>query len=197
MQSPSVAIIRYRLSLFEQSVDALVLNHNVPSGTGLTSASAPYREKCRVRSLLESSEHAGEPYAELWQDYSRIVRNLACALDDCGKEYQDLLLSDLRNYVHAYHAMVCHASLGNACDDNGDGVSIRMLIGELCDELRERYDLSEIERLVSVLDENACTGKDAAGHARNISPTRHCPRSSDPVNNPCLCSRQGPLVQEP
>lgn len=196
MQSPSVAAIRYRLSLFEQSVDVLVLNHKTPSGTGLTSASAPYQEKCRVRSLLESSEHAREQYTKLWQDYSRIVRKLECALDDCGKEYQDLLLSDLRNYVHAYHAGVCYASLRNACDDTGDGVSVRMLVGELCDELRDLYDLSEIERLVSVLDDNAGNGQDVASCTRDNSPIRDCPRSSDPVDNPCLCS-QGPPVQEP
>lgn len=197
MISPSVETIRCRLSQFEQSVDALMPNDKAPSGPGAMCASAPYREKCRVRFLLDSSGRDGEQYGILWQDYVRIVKKLERFRNESGQEYRDILFSELRNYVHAYHAEVCHTSVGNACGDTGDGVSFRALIGELCDALRDQYDLSEIEHLVSVLDENAGTGGEVADRPGDDSPVPDCHLAPDAGDRTCICSRRRPPVREP
>jgi len=197
MPSPSVDTIKFRLSRFERSVDGIILDVKASSGPGTLGASAPYREKCRVRSLLESSVCDGEQYGMLWQDYSRIVTKLERFRDKCGQEYRDLLFSELRNYVQAYHAEVCHAGAGSPCSGHGDGVSTRVLVGELCNELRDHYDLSEIERLVAVLDENAGTVRDVADGMRDDSPVFCCPHSADAGDKTCLCSRRKPPVREP
>lgn len=197
MPSPSVETIRYRLSQFERSVDTVILDFKAPSGSGTICASAPYREKCGVRSLLDSSVRDGEQYGMLWQDYSRIVGKLEGFRNESGSEYRDLLFSELRDYVHAYHAGVCHACLGNAGDDTVNGVSIRVLIGELCGELRDWYDLSEIEHLVSVLDENAGTGREVADRPGDDFPVHDCHLSPDTGDRTGICSRRRPPVREP
>jgi hypothetical protein len=197
MPSPSVETIRYRLSRFERSVDAVIQDFKAPSGPGAICASAPYREKYRVRFLLDSSARDGEQYGILWQDYSRIVKKLEEFRNESGLEYRNTLFSELRDYVHAYHAGVCHARLGNAGEDTADGVSTRMLIGELCGELRDWYDLSEIEHLVSVLDENAGTGREVSDSPGDDSPFHDCHISPDTGDRTGICSRRRPQVREP
>ncbi len=197
MPSPSVETIRYRLSEFERSVDAVMLDSRASSEPGALCASAPYREKYRVHSLLDSSACDGEQCGILWKDYSRIVGKLERFRNEAGSEYRDLLFSELRDYVHAYHAGVCHANLGNAGDDTVDGVPVRELIRELCGELRDWYDLSEIEHLVSVLDENAGTGGDVAGRPGDASPVHDCYNSPDAGSRTGICSRRRPPVREP
>lgn len=154
MASPSVDYIRHRLQKFEQAVDDTSLHLPDLPDSGRWCASAPYYEKCMIQVLLNSSDIPGDDYSSLQQDYLRIVNKLESFRDRKGQVYRDLLLSDLRNHVYAYHAEVCYANLGNAGTNAGNGLSYRELIDELCRELKEYYDLSAIEALIALLDKN-------------------------------------------
>jgi hypothetical protein len=154
MDSPATRYIRHRLQAYEHAIEEMIRHFPGPGSSDPLYASAPYQEKCAIPALLDSLP-AGEPgRAALVEEYRRITEKLAAFAKENGPEYRDLLFEDLRQYAHAYHAAVCHASLGQTSPDRVRDLSRRDLIGELCRELGGSCDLSGIGPLITMLDDN-------------------------------------------
>jgi len=155
MDTHSADYLKNQLILFSQSVSEETHNLSGSSGSSSWYAGAPFAEKCRIRNLLHSSPLLLEEKRVLVQEYTRIVEELDTLLDKHGQVYRDILLVELRNLVHAYHAETCLSS--HWCD-NACARSLRErreLIGELLKHLSSHYPLSDLEALVAMIDDNA------------------------------------------
>lgn len=161
MDTPSADLLKNSLTLFAQSVSETARQLAVPADPGLWYASAPFYEKCRVRELLDSAILTLEETAVLEREYLRIVQELNGLFNKGGNVYRDLLLAELKEQVHAYHAEMCFISL--SCDRGSAGacVSRRELIGELLLQLRNHYSLSALEALIATIDENVIVTENA------------------------------------
>jgi hypothetical protein len=166
MDTPASDYLRHCLQRYEQSIDDIARHYIKPDSFGPCAASAPYQERCAIRSLLAAYD-PGEPgYAGLRQEYLRITERLAAFGRERGPEYRALLFSDLRQYVHAYHAAACYAHLGGMTPGAARDLSRRALIGELYRELDGDYDLAGIRALIAHTDESLTgTGWEDAGQA--------------------------------
>jgi len=155
MDTHSADLLKDQLILFRQSVSEAAKNLSGPSGPGSWHAGAPFAEKCRIRNLLHSSPLSPEEKTLFLQEYHRSVEELDTLLDKYGQVYRDLLLVELGNQVHAYHAETCLSShwCDNACARRGR--ERRELIGELLEHLSSHYPLSALEALVATIDDNA------------------------------------------
>jgi hypothetical protein len=154
MDSTAADYIRHRLEKFERAIDDTSLHFSELESFGTWYASAPYYEKCMIPSLLDSLSASDPVHATLMQEYLRIVQRLESFSNERGREYRDLLFQDLRHYTHAYHAAVCHAHLCGIGPDTALDIGRRDLIGELCRELQDDYDIAGIGALVAILDDN-------------------------------------------
>ena len=156
MDTLSADNLRNRLILFEQSVHETARHLAGPTDPSSWCASAPFFEKCRIRELLDSSDMIKEEKSSLEVEYCRIVNELDALVNRQGQVYRDLLLVELRDMVHAYHAETCFSSL--CCDPRPtDSLHFRRkVIGELVEQLDSYYPLPALEALVAVVDENAC-----------------------------------------
>lgn len=155
MDTPSADTLQNQLILFEQSVHETARHLAQSSDPASWHASAPFSEKCRIWDLLDSSNVGKEEKASLEEEYCRIVHELDVLVTRQGQGYRDLLLVDLRDMVHAYHAETCFSSL--CCDPrSADSLRFRrMVIGELMEQLGSYYPLTALEALVAVVEENA------------------------------------------
>jgi hypothetical protein len=183
MDLPAAEYIRHRLIRFEQSVDDTALHYSKLERSGTGCASAPYREKCAIRALLNSPDYRGPEYELLMQEYFRITQKLESFRNKKGPEYLNHLFCELRNYAHAYHAAVCYLQLGQSDPDILIALSRRDLIGELCRELDSDFELSGIKALVTRMDENLSSSVPADHGLSNGADTPSCdpnrkPRSS-------------------
>jgi len=158
MDTHSADFLKDQLILFEQSVSETARNLSLPPDPGSWPASAPFAGKCRVRDLLQSSPLSMEEKRVLVLEYDRVVEELDALLEKQGQEYCDLLVAELRDLVHAYHAETCLSSLW--CDNEcaRSGRERRELIGELLGQLSSICPLPALEALVATVDENAVTG---------------------------------------
>ena len=146
--------IRHRLQKFEQSIDTISCHPEGPGDQGHGYASAPFHEKYMISAMLDSFDGSRSDHEVLVSEYLRITQKLEAYVTGCGPQYHDRLFEDLRYYTHAYHAAVCHAHLGQMSPDRARDISMRELIGELYRELKDDYDLSDIEGLIALLDDN-------------------------------------------
>ena len=155
MDTHSADLLKDQLILFRQSVSEAAKNLSGSSDPGSWHAEAPFTEKCRIRNLLHSSPLLPEEKTVLLQEYHRSVEELDALLDKHGQVYRDLLLVELGNQVHAYHAETCLSShwCDNVCARCGR--ERRELIGELLEHLRSHSPLSALEALVATIDDNA------------------------------------------
>jgi hypothetical protein len=154
MSSPDADYIQHRLLMFEQCVDDTVSHFHELATFGPWPASAPYREKYAIRVLINTPGTINAPFESHMQEYNRINRKLEEFRDRKSKEYLLHLISDLQQYIHAYHAALCHAQFGSCSTDILRDLARRELIEELCRELTSHYDLSGIDSLLRMLDEN-------------------------------------------
>ena len=144
--------ILHRLRLFDRAVEETERHYPDLQSFGPHSASAPYREKRRVKVLL-AKEAGGPPGPDpIREEYSRILRRLDAFRKAKGKEYASLLHQDLRNYVHVYHATICHAEISQFGQKTACDLCQKDLIQELCQELRGEFDLGDLEVLIAALD---------------------------------------------
>jgi len=154
MDSTVTDYIRHRLEKFESAIDDTSLHFSELESFGTWYASAPYYEKCMIPSLLDALSASDPVHAALRQEYLRIVQRLESFGNERGREYRDLLFQDLRHYAHAYHTAVCHANLCGISPDTAPDIGRRDLIGELCRELQDDYDIAGIGTLIAMLDDN-------------------------------------------
>lgn len=153
MSSPDADYIQHRLLKFEFCIDETISHFPELAPSGPWPASAPYREKCAIRALLNTPPSEA-PEDTLMQEYTRINRKLEVFREKNGNVFRSHLYSDLRHYTHVYHAAVCHAQCGPVGEDTYQDLSLRELIQELCRELTGYYDLSGIVALLTMLDKN-------------------------------------------
>ncbi|PKG32931.1 hypothetical protein [Methanoregula sp.] len=155
MDTPSADFLKDQLTLFRQSVRETARNISAPSDPCSWHAGAPFTEKCRVRDLLVSSPLSMAEKTALVEEFHRVAEELDVLLVRYGQVYRDLLLVELENQVHAYHAETCLSSYwcDNECARSGRGR--RELIEELLVQLRDHYPLSSLEMLVATIDDNA------------------------------------------
>jgi hypothetical protein len=168
MVTTTTDYIRHRLQRYEASVDHIRACLRDPSAAGNFTASAPFAEQCAIPVLLASL--AGNPGEEaaLRQDYARITKKFEALLRESGPGYRERLFKDLESLAHAYHASACHAGICNLPHETATDPCGRRLISLLQEELRKDYDVSGVEALLSVIDENLrrlvpCPGKEGAG----------------------------------
>ncbi|AGB03205.1 hypothetical protein [Methanoregula formicica] len=155
MDTHSADLLKDQLILFRQSVSEAAKNLSGSSGPGSWHAGAPFAEKCRILDLLHSSSLPPEEKTIFVQEYQRIVEELDALLDRHGQVYCNLLLVELRNLVHAYHAETCLSSYWRDTTCVRSGRERRELIGELLEHLSSHYPLSALEALVATIDDNA------------------------------------------
>jgi hypothetical protein len=154
MDTPATDYLRHCLQRYEQSIDDTARHSDELESFGRHPASAPYLERCICRSLLESPGVDEAGTAALRQEYLRITDRLSAFRRGQGQAYSDLLFSDLRQYLHAFHAAACYAHLSGMSPETARALSRRALIAELCRELDGDYDLSVIRELLARLDES-------------------------------------------
>ncbi|HEX3001507.1 MAG TPA: hypothetical protein VHN82_03930 [Methanoregula sp.] len=155
MDTHSADFLKDQLLLFRQSVSETARNLSDSPGAGSWHAGAPFAEKCRTRDLLHSSSLLPEEKTVLIQEYRRIVGELDALIDKHGQVFRALLIVELRNLVHAYHAETCISSHWHDSTCARSGRERRELIGELLEHLRSHYPLSDLEALVATIDDNA------------------------------------------
>jgi len=155
METHSAKLLKDHLILFRQSVSEAEKNLSGFSYPGSWHAGAPFAEKCRVRDLFCLSSLPPEEKAVFQEEYRRVVEELDALLDKHGTAYRDLLLMELKDHVHVYHAEICLSSqrCDTACARSGK--ERRELIGELLEHLSSHYPLSALEALVATIDDNA------------------------------------------
>jgi hypothetical protein len=173
MDTPATDYLRHCLQQYEQSIDDTARHSDEFECFGRHPASAPYLERCICRSLLESPGPDAPGTAALRQEYLRITEKLGAFRRGQGRAYSDLLFSDLRQYLHAYHAATCFTHLSGMSPETARALSRRALIAELCRELDGDYDLSGIRDLLARLDEGLDrAGGEEPGTQAGLSPAR-------------------------
>jgi hypothetical protein len=186
MDSPATDYLRHRMQTFARVTDETIRHFSDPcAGTG--SASAPYRERCRIPALLDSLPD-GPEHAALREEYLRITQMLGEFVRS-GPGYRELLLCDLRYYTHEYHAAVCHASLGSTGLVRDQ--SRRDLIGELCNELGDYYDLTDIVALIAMIDNNLPPASDLLEDTRERTAVSPGSRPTADDEFPCARKKTG------
>jgi hypothetical protein len=157
---------RHRLERYEASVDQAKARLRDPAAPGNPAASAPYAEQCAIPALLDSL--AGTPDEQvLRRDFARITGKLEVLARESGPGYRTRLFSELSCLVHTYHASACHASICTVpCTAAADPCQ-RRLIDLLVAELAGDHDVSGIEALLAMIDDNlrrsvTIPGSDAA-----------------------------------
>jgi hypothetical protein len=174
MDTPATDYLRHCLQRYEQSIDDTARHSDELESFGRYPASAPYLERCICRSLLASAGPDVPGTAALRQEYLRITERLSAFRRGQGQEYSDLLFSDLRQYLHAYHAAACYAHLSCMSPETARALSRRALIAELCRELDGDYNLSGIRALLARLDESLdSAGGPDAGQPAGLSPVTY------------------------
>lgn len=168
MDTTASEYIRHRLEKYETSIDHTRAGLQDPSGTGKLSASAPYAEQCAIPVLLDSLSGNPDEQAALIQDFARITKKLEVLARESGSNYRACLFEDVKRLAHAYHASACHASIGNLRNGAATDPCRRRLINLLLSELAEDHEVSGIEALLTMIDDNlqrsvTVPGKDAPG----------------------------------
>ena len=154
MDTTAPDYLRRRLQRYEASIDRTRERLRNPAANGTFSASAPYSEQCALPALLDSLAGMPAEAAALNEEYARITRKLDVLARESGSFYREILMNDLTNLAHTYHATACHASICNLPDYAATDACRRRLINLLLAELRADHDVAGIEALLSVIDDN-------------------------------------------
>jgi hypothetical protein len=167
MDTTASGYIRHRLERYESAIDHTRVRLRETWYPGNLAASAPFAEQCAIPVLLDSL--AGDPDEQvLREEFFRITRKLEVFARESGPGYRAKLFSDLEYLVHEYHAFACHAGIGNLRNGIATDPCRRRLINLLLSELAGDHDVSGIEALLALIDDNlrrsvTDPGKDTAG----------------------------------
>jgi hypothetical protein len=154
MDTTASDYIRHRLQRYEASVDYTRDHLRNPPASGNFTASTPYSEQSALPVLLDSLAAMPDEEAALRQEYARITKKLEVLARESGPGYRESLFKDLTNLAHTYHASACHASICNLPGEATTDPCRRRLINLLLAELRVDHDMSGIEALLSMIDNN-------------------------------------------
>jgi hypothetical protein len=153
MDTTASDYIRHRLERYERSVDMTMAGLRDLHSPVCINASAPFAEQCAIPALLNSL--AGHPDENTFrQDYTRITRKLEVFSRGSGPVYRARLFDELVRLVHEYHASACHAGICNLSGEAAVDPCRRRLISLLLSELRRDHDLSGIDSMLSMVDDN-------------------------------------------
>jgi len=174
--------IRHRLQRYEASIDHTRASFRDPSAHGELIASAPYSEQCALPVLLDSL--AGNPNeTAMRQEYARITKKLEALARESGPGYRESLMKDLTNIAHMYHASACHASICNLSDEVATAPCRKRLISLLLAELRVDHDVTGIEALLSMIDDNIRGSATVPEHSPASPEGRSCFAVTEPDHN--------------
>ena len=154
MDTTAPDYLRHRLQRYEGCIDRTRGRIGNLQAFGNLSASAPYSEQCALPVLLDSLTGMPAEAAALREEYARITRKLDVLVRESGSFYRESLMNDLTTLAHAYHAAACHASICNLPEDAATDACRRRLINLLLAELRSDHDVTGIDALLSVIDDN-------------------------------------------
>ena len=144
--------ITRRLTKFEASITETRMLCMNAGCTGKYRASAPYCEKFILRSLLATLDDS-EPESRGYQEeFDRLSGELAGLERDAGTVLREMLLAELRYCTSSLHAGLCWLAIDPVGSDGVDR-SLRETAGVIVQEIRNDYDLREIEELLATLDE--------------------------------------------
>jgi len=181
MDTTASDYIRHRLEKYEMSVDHTIAGSRAPYATDSTNASAPFTERCAIPALLDSLEGHPDENA-LRQDYARITRKLEVFARENDSGYRARLFEEFIGLVHAYHASACHASICNLSGEIASDPCRRRLINILLSELRRDHDLSGIDAMLSMVDDNLSRSMtDRGANGEGVPATS---RASDAARRP-------------
>nr|WP_320160282.1 hypothetical protein [uncultured Methanoregula sp.] len=153
MDPTPIDSLRHRLQEFASAVGNARAHFSDPEYSGAFSAYVPSYEKARTLALLDTLvEEGAEIPSEMWQEYVRITRWLEAFGQESGPGYRKALLDELVTLTQAYQAALCYAYLG---DPAVRQPKERSVIGVLLSELKKDHDISELELLITNLDEQA------------------------------------------
>ncbi|WP_321507390.1 hypothetical protein [uncultured Methanoregula sp.] len=121
-------------------------------------AYTPYCERFHTLALFDAFAREGTAIPPgLWLEYARITRKFEMFEWASGPAYRKALLQDLVNFIHIYQAAICFACLGEPSNPAVKQSAERETIGILLNELKKDNDLSDLELLITSLD-NCLTG---------------------------------------
>jgi hypothetical protein len=165
MDNDQTDYIRHRLQSYEDSIGQTENHFDELDSFGMHRACAPWYEKsgiCLLISALPSDDDTGNMF---WQDYDRITAKLHASVVLNGPVCREMLYTDLKNYVAAYHAVLCYADLGLIPVKSDHDLFNREAIRALLAELSADYDTGDIENLVTTLDDLLLHMRNAAGES--------------------------------
>jgi len=158
MDPTPIDSLRHRLQEFASAVGNARAHFFDPEYSGAFPAYVPSCEKARTLALLDTLvEEGAEIPSEMWQEYVRITCRLEAFEQESGPGYRKALLDELVTLSQAYQAALCYAFLGEPVDPAGRQPAEREVIGILLHELKKDHNLSDIERLITNLDEQVAS----------------------------------------
>jgi hypothetical protein len=158
MDSALIDSLRHRLQNYGSAVEGTKAHFQEMVHCGTRPAYAPYYERARTLAHFDAiAEDGGGIPSEMWREYSRITRRFETFEQEAGPAYRRTLLNELAGFTQAYQAALCYAYLGEPVDPSVRQPAEREIIGVLLNELKKDHDLSEIERLITSLDENVAS----------------------------------------
>jgi hypothetical protein len=144
--------IRHHLKRYEDSIDEIDRHFNQLAASGPGCAGVPYLEKNRITRLLHTLDTNDPRFADFVQEYGRITGKLGRLEQKRGPVYRELLFADLKHCLDRYHAAVCHASISSISVESDPDLLNRDLILVLLAELKKDFDVSGIEQVIGMLD---------------------------------------------
>jgi hypothetical protein len=153
MNTDQINYIRHRLQRYEESITETEEHFEQLECFGSFRACAPCYEKFGIPILIDALKTDSDKCEIFWQEYDRITKKLNGFEANKGHFYRDLLYTDLKKYVAAYHAALCYMNLNVIAMESNHDLVNREAIRALLSELRRDHDTEDIEKLVVALDE--------------------------------------------
>ena len=157
MEQTLIDQITCRLDILEEAIREIEKPDGPSPDAGRIRASTPCVERCRIRLLLDNCLDRGAEYQHAMREFNRLSERLALLRNH--EEYRDALLSELRHFVGSYHAELCWQAAGPTGHADTRSREIAFL---LIEELKDDFDLRDIEQLMGSLD-------NASAQMNNIS----------------------------